>query len=329
MLSLLLDAARDESPHKTALVSANEAYTYDDLWSITQRLAAAFLRRGVRPGDRVAFLLSNCLEIVACYYACFKVGAVAVPLNIRFGPELLRYTLNHSGARILISEPERFTPVAAIRASLTGVEQYYLLSCHSEFEGTASFDELLSGASSGVQDPGLDEISPAAIYYTSGTTGRPKGVVHTHGSLGRATKNQIEEIRISADDKTLILLPVCYLIGFGSQVLPFLSRGASCVLLPYFEPELALRAIETHQPTKIYGFPTLYQALVSYPNASRYNLRSLNFCFSAGEAIPVAIQQQFRQTFGLEITEGCGMTELQIYSMNPPYDQKKAGSIGR
>lgn len=125
------------------------------------------------------------------------------------------------------------------------------------------------------------------------------------------------------------MFPVCYLIGFGSQALTFHSCGATSILLRYFEPQLALRAIHTYKPTKTYGFPKLYNDLVNYPDAGQYDLRSLDFCFSAGEAIAVAIQQRFQRIFGVEITEGCGMTELQIYSMNPPSDKKKVGSIGK
>jgi long-chain acyl-CoA synthetase len=160
-------------------------------------------------------------------------------------------------------------------------------------------------------------------------TGLPKAVVHSHASLAQATQIQIDQIAISSEDRTLIMFPICYLIGFGSQILPFHRSGASCILLPHFEPRLALETIQTYKPTKTYGFPQLYNDLVNYPEAGRYDIRSLNFCFSAGEAVPVAIQQRFKRIFGVEITEGCGMTELQIYSMNPPYGQKKTGSIGQ
>jgi long-chain acyl-CoA synthetase len=125
------------------------------------------------------------------------------------------------------------------------------------------------------------------------------------------------------------MFPICYLIGFGSQILPFHKSGATCILMPHFEPTLALEAIQNYQPTKTYGFPKLYNDLVNCPDAGQYSVRSLSFCFSAGEAIPVAVQERFNRIFGLDITEGCGMTELQIYSMNPPYGKKTIGSIGR
>jgi long-chain acyl-CoA synthetase len=329
MLNLLLDNTSAKFSHNVALIFEDKTYTYADLCSLTQGLALSLRRQGINPGDRIAFLLPNCLQIVLCYYACFKIGAIAVPLNVRFRSELLKHVLNHSGARLLISEPELFAQIETIRPSLPEVELYYLTSGHWQFQGVRPFDELLTVTSEPNSLPTLNENSAAAIYYTSGTTGLPKAVIHSYAGLARATQIQIDQMAISSNDRTLILFPVCYLIGFGSQILPFHSCGAVCILLPYFDPRLALEAIQTHQPTKTYGFPQLYNDIINCPKADRYNIRSLNFCFSAGEAIPVAIQKRFKEIFDIEITEGCGMTELQIYTMNPPYDQKKIGSIGR
>lgn len=329
MLNLLLDNISARLPDKVALIFEQKTYTYRELCKLTRSLAASLLQRGISPGDRVAFLLPNCLEIVLCYYACFKIDAIAVPLNIRFQTELLKYGINHSGARVLVSEPGLFTKVEKIRPSLAGVEQYYLTSRSSEFNDVRRFDELLNATYESDQLPLMEENSAAAIYYTSGTTGLPKAVIHTHASLTQATQMQIDQIGIVPEDRTLIMFPICYLIGFGSQVLPFHSSGATCVLMPYFEPRPALEAIQTFKPTKTYGFPKLYNDLVNCPEAGQYSVRSLRFCFSAGEAIPVAVQERFHRIFGVEITEGCGMTELQIYSMNPPYGEKTIGSIGR
>ena len=329
MLNALLENVSAKYPLRVALIFRDQSYTFADLSRLTQSVAASLWQRGINPGDRVAFLLRNSLEIVLAYYACFKIGAIAVPLNIRFQAELLKYSLTHSGARVLISEPELFTRIEGIRASLPEVEQYYLTSGHSTFVAVRPFADLLKITLEQDLLPVLKENSGAAIYYTSGTTGLPKAVVHSHGSLTRATQIQINQVEISSDDRTLIMFPICYLIGFGSQILPFHSCGAACVLLPEFEPRLVLEAIQTYRPTKTYGFPQLYNGLVSCPEAGQYNARSLEFCFSAGEAIPVAIQERFKRIFGLEITEGCGMTELQIYCMNPPYSEKKMGSIGK
>src|SRR3984893_3767449 len=328
MLNLLLDNVSAKLPNRVALVFENKTYTYAELCNLTRSLAASLLQRGINPGDRIAFLLPNCLEIVLSYYACFKIAAITVPLNIRFDIELLKYSLNHSGARVLISAPELFEKIEKVRSSLPGIEQYYITSRHSDFVGVTPFDELLKATFDLECSPVFEE-SAAAIYYTSGTTGLPKAVIHSHASLTRATQMQIDQIAISSDDRTLIMFPICYLIGFGSQILPFHSSGAACILLPYFEPRMALEVIQAYKPTKTYGFPMLYNELVNCPEASQYSVRSVNSGSSAGEAIPVAHQERFNGIFGVEITEGCGMTELQIYSMNPPYGKKKAGSIGK
>jgi long-chain acyl-CoA synthetase len=119
---------------------------------------------------------------VLCYYACFKIGAIAVPLNIRFQAELLKYGLTHSGARVLTSEPELFAKIEKIRPSLAGVEQYYLTSRQSEFGGVGPFDELLSATFDSDRLPVFEESCAAAIYYTSGTIGLLKAVIHSDAS---------------------------------------------------------------------------------------------------------------------------------------------------
>lgn len=329
MLNKILDQTCDHVPDNIALRFENKTYTYTQIHDLVQRLATSFLDLGIQKGDRVAFLLPNCLEILLCYYACFEVGAIAVPLNIRFPAEILKYAISHSEARILISEPKLFGAIEKNRALIPKVEQYYLIDHHTDFEQVSNFNDLLKHEPNTNNRPAVAETNAATIFYTSGTTGKPKGVIHTHYSLKQATNNQIKQIGISSQDSTLIMFPICYLIGFGSQVLPFHACGATCTLLASFEPKLILESIQTYKSTKIYGFPKLYNDLVSHPDAQQYNLHSLNFCFSAGEAIPIAIQQQFKHIFGVEIIEGCGMTELQIYSMNLLYSLKKIGSIGQ
>src|ERR1700732_1771925 len=161
MLNLLLNEVSAKYPDKVALIFEQKTYTYADLCQLTQSLAASLAERGISSGDRVAFLLPNCLEIVLCYYACFKIGAIAVPLNIRFQTELLKYGINHSGARVLVSEPGLFTKVEKIRPSLAGVEQYYLTSRSSEFNDVRRFDELLNATYESDHLPLMEENSAA------------------------------------------------------------------------------------------------------------------------------------------------------------------------
>ncbi|UFP92802.1 AMP-binding protein [Gloeobacter morelensis MG652769] len=284
-----MDKAGTRLQSKTALVFGEESYTYEQLDKLVDGLATALLKWNVQAGDRVAFLMPNCPEIVLCYYACFKIGAVAVPINIRFGADLVRYVVNHSGAQVLIAEPCLYGQYQQATAAQPLPAQVHL----TQSLGAQGWIAHLAVEGPPPAWPDLAADHPAAIFYTSGTTGQPKGVLHTRRSLEQATINQIRQIGIDAQDSTLVMLPVCYLIGFGSQVLPFHAVGATCVLLPHFEPAQALQAMETYRTTKIYGFPGLYNELVNTPEAVHHDLRALQFCFSAGEATPVVLQERF------------------------------------
>src|SRR5260370_42544384 len=135
MLDSLLDDASANFPQNVALIFEGKSFTYAELCALTHRLAAGLVEEGIEPGNRIAFLLPNCLEIVLCYYACFKIGAIAVPLNVRFPAELLQYAINHSAARVLVSEPNLFSRIEKIRPSLPEVKHYSLTARCDDFAG--------------------------------------------------------------------------------------------------------------------------------------------------------------------------------------------------
>ncbi|WP_454785198.1 class I adenylate-forming enzyme family protein [Legionella sp. WA2024007413] len=325
-LSTLLGKSAEQFPENIALIVDQRCYSYQQLNELTIPLAASLLKRGISQGERVAFLLPNCIEIILCYYACFSIGAIAVPVNIRFNNELIHYVLEHSNARIFITSPEYYNQLD--EKILKVIKECYLTFKSDNYPGVQDFQQLLSSATASPVNMEIGLKKNALLFFTSGTTGLPKAVVHSHQSLYQGTRNQITQIKINHEDKTLVMFPVCYLIGLGSQILPFHAVGATVVLLPEFHPENALAKLQAHQITKIYGFPKLYLELINHVESSDFKINTLNFCFSGGDATPVSLQERFKELFNIEITEGCGMSELQIYAMNPPYGAKKTGSIG-
>ncbi|CAM2791470.1 acyl CoA synthetase, long chain fatty acid:CoA ligase [Legionella steigerwaltii] len=328
-LNTLLAKSAEQFPDKIALIIDQQSYTYKKLYELTHHLAVSFLAKGISQGDRVAFLLPNSIEIVLCYYACFMIGAIAVPVNIQFNNELIHYVLEQSKARIFITTSDYYKQLLNDKKILKEIDECYLTSESTNYSGVKSFQELLlSRATSTIPNITIESKEPALIFFTSGTTGLPKVVVHSHYSLSQGTGNQIRQIQINHTDQTLVMFPVCYLIGLGSQILPFHAVGATVVLLPSFSPEDALAKLHSYGITKIYGFPKLYLELINHAESLGYEINTLDFCFSAGDATPVSLQKKFNLLFHAEITEGCGMSELQIYSMNPPYGKKKTGSIG-
>lgn len=328
-LQSIVRQARTRHPDRVALIAGDRRWTYREFDEITDRIGAALLLRGIRPGDRVALHFSNGPEIVFGYYACFKIGAVAVPLNIRLkGPEL-EYILNHCGVRLFLGHADLFAEVQAVRTRLRSVEGYFLAGDRSVFPETAPFDDLAEQPTAGIDVQRMPEAAIAAILYTSGTTARPKGVTHSHGTLEQLSADATARIGRDRDRVFGCFVPLCHMSGFGLQMLPAVSAGATLLIIPRFEPEAVLRALAEHRASVIAGLPPMYNALVHCSTAAGEDLDSLEVCMAGGDAVPTELQRQFKARFGKAITERHGMTEVCPCFWNPGRDPEKVGSMGQ
>jgi long-chain acyl-CoA synthetase len=322
-----LRRSRQADPHHIALIAGERRWSYGELDEASDRVAASLGRLGIQAGDRIALQLCNCPELVIAYYACFKLGAISVPVNNRFARAELEYTLNHAACRVCISQSDLYANVESIRPALKTLEHYFLLNA-TDSPATRPFAELSDHPANGVIFPAVPDAAPAAILYTSGTTSRPKGVTHTHHSLSATANYHGRHIDMQSDDIICVVPPLCHIFGFAMQMVAGILAGARLVLIPRFDPEAVLQAIEEHQATRIVGLPTMFQALVDHPRARQFSLRSLRTCIGGGDAVPVALQERFRDTFGGTILEGCGMTEVIPFTLNLP-NAHRVGSIGR
>jgi long-chain acyl-CoA synthetase len=316
-------------PEKSALIAGDQTWSYARLDAVTDQIAARLLEDGVRPGDRVALHFCNCPELVQSYYACFKIGAIAVPLNVRLkGPEL-EYILNHSGARLYLGQHDLFPEVQSVRSGLSQIERFYLTEEYANFPDVRPFNELTTSEAARVDLPIISPDIVAAILYTSGTTAWPRGVTHTQRTLERKIAFQTENAKLDGTDVVAAAASMCHIAAFAVQMLPTLDVGATLLLISRFEPEAVLRAMEQHRVTQFFGLPTMYRALLHSPDASSADLRTLRWCLAGGDAVPTELQRRFTEVFGVELSEGCGMTELVPYCINRPGDERQEGSIGR
>jgi long-chain acyl-CoA synthetase len=319
--------ARVRHPEKHALIFGQRRWTYEQFDDITDRIGAALLRRGIQPGDRVALHFTNSAEMVFGYYACFKIGAVAVPLNIRLkGPEL-EYILNHCGVRLFLGQADLFAEIQAVRASLRSVESFFLSGDRSAFPGTAPFAELAERPAAGVPLPPVAGDAIAAILYTSGTTARPKGVTHSHATLALLSADCSTKLGLSGEQLFGCFVPLCHMSGFGIQMLAAFYLGATLLVIPGLEPEAALRALAEQQANVIFGLPAMLNAMVQSPRAAATSF--LQVCLAGGDAVSTELQRQFKERFGVEIHELHGMTEVCPCFVNLTGDPKKIGSIGQ
>ena len=312
-------------PEKTALIFGENAWTYAEVDTLTDRLAADLLAQGLEPGDRVALHMNNCPELVFGYYGCFKAGAIAVPINARLGPSEIEYLLQHSEARFYVGQPDLYQQVLPIRPHLPQLQQCYVTG-ESQPPDTGSFHDLLTAPSGTIELPAVEPGQVAAILYTSGTTARPKGVTHTHETLHYMT-GLVEQMGMSRDRVVAVLTPMTHMAAFMCIMLSALTVGATLVLPTASDPQTILGTLERHRCTLTFAMPVQCQALVACQTATPYDIRADMRFLAAGDSVPTALQEQFTRAFSLPLHELLGMTEIAPITWNPP-GKIRTGSIG-
>jgi long-chain acyl-CoA synthetase len=320
----LQEAAR-AFPDRPWLRFADASWSYAEGDALTETIAHGLVQRGVRPGDRVALLFPNSAELVFCYFACFKIGAVAVPLNTRFQASELVYALDHSGASILIGQSDLIAPIMELRDQTAGLN--LILVAGAALPATESYSALTQAKP--VELPPVWDEQLAVLLYTSGTTSRPKGVMHSHATLSRQNQNYLAVLGPAAYARSLIFLPLCHIAGFSLLLLPTTAAGGTVTIQPGFDPEAVLRVIGENRITFTGGLPVMINALVNYPQAEKYDLTSLHLFMGGGDCVPMELQLRFQKLFGVALDELCGMTEV-LYC-NQPFNlgQRRPGSIGK
>ncbi len=322
----LLRNALRTVPDQPALHVGDQSWTYRQLDDLSSRLAAALLAEGIRPGDRLAFFLPNCAEIVLSYLACFKAGIVAVPLNYRYLAPQIDYALENSRSAALVLHAERLDELRRSERAGQLKHIYAAGGTSAEFQ---SFDRLLEHPEPRTL-PLPQPTDLAFIMYTSGTTAYPKGVMHTHAGVGHMVVNRLATVPLLPSEVSLVSLSIAHIAGLTGQVLTTLNVGGKVVLLKQFEPAAFYAELRRHPDTTfLEQLPAALSAMVHFPGAKRADYSALRLCISGGDKVPLPLHKAFRELTGVEVTEVCGMTEAMDYTINPPFGPKKLGSVGQ
>ncbi|MBO1754571.1 long-chain fatty acid--CoA ligase [Allobranchiibius sp. CTAmp26] len=290
------------TPDRPALVQDGRAATYAELHRASTRLAHGLSDRGITRGDRVAFLGLNSVEMVLAMFATAKLGGVFVPVNTRLATPELAYVLSHSGARLLLVEDALAAGVAAPEIGELALDVVPFAR-----NGGGGLDAL-RGPDAGEIDEviALDDLF--MIQYTSGTSGRPKGVMLTHGNVVWNVYNLLVDIDLGSDEVALVTAPLFHTAALNQVLFPTILKGGTALLEARFDPVAAIDTIERERVTLLFGVTSMYLALASAPRFREADLASLHLALSGGAPIPESLLHTWLDR-GLMIVQGYGLTE--------------------
>ncbi len=322
-------------PDKRAVVFEDKALTFQELNQRVNQLANTLTAMGVKKGDRVAVLAFNCIEYIEIYFGIAKCGAIASLLNFMLQPAELDYVINYCGAKVLILQSDFLDAIEPIRDNLC-VEKYIVL--HGKGDGMEPYEELIQKGST--REPGVP-LSPqddTFIFYTGGTTGRPKGVVLTHANLIANSVNCAIEARYKHGYSYLVTTPIFHLAA-GANVFFAMFMGSKMVITKSFEPEEVLQLTERERISNVLLVPTMVNAVLQVPNFNKYDMSSMEIITYGAASMPIEVLRQGLERFPCGFLQYFGQTESgPCLTVLPPEDHhldgeerwvKKLGSAGR
>lgn len=322
-----------------AFVYGPQRITFSQFNARVNSLIHALRSSGVKKGDGIGILSWNCLEYVDVYGAAMKGGFIASPFSPRLNREEIEYLINYSEANTLFVGLELVETVSSLRSRLPRIKHY--ISLEGSAPDMIPHDELLAMHPPDEPDTDVHRDDPYLIFYTSGTTGVPRGSLYTHRRKLDNTRIKALEIGVKADDKHIMVLPFFH-IGGDSQVWPFFLIGGCNVIMPQrsFDPGATLRTIQDEKATDIQIVPTQLVAMLAREDLNQYDLSSLKRIYYAASPMPVALLRRGLETFGPIFAQGYGQTESgpQICSLpreahqvldRPVVEQEVLGSCGQ
>lgn len=332
-------------------------YTNAEMNRTANQLGNALKGLGVGRGDRVAIQMPNNPAVISSFPAVYKIGGVVVPLSPLLRPDQAAYMYRDSGARAVVTNSDFVERVLEAKKQTPDLE--HIIVVDRDVPGTVSYSNVMSGSSDELKIEDMDNDDVAALIYTAGTTGQPKGVMHTHYSLymnalsfyeyvlihrsltlqaysrafdPRTLRTEESRYKVSGVNREMVSLAVLPLshsfgIAFGNTG-NFV--GGKTIMLRWWNVEEALKAIQTFRVTQMAAVPTMYVQILDFPELDRYDLSSLDDCQCGAAPLPVEVARRWRERFGVDIREGWGLTESGAITTGQPGDlPPRYGSIGK
>lgn len=302
-----LKQAVSSHPNTRAVVCGSNNLKFAELSDRVNRLSSALANLGIRRGDRVAVLSLNCHRFLEMYYGVPQLGAAIVPINYRLPAHEVQYILEHSGSRAIAVDDTMRPLIEGIRPRLSQVEHFISIG-DTTVDGFVPYETLLESGSPSFEGPQIDPSELMGLFYTSGTTGEPKGVMLTHANVESNVRHSMSVYQYRADDIYLHAAPMFHLAD-GAAVFVHTARAGTQVLIPRFDPTLVLEAVQRERVTLVLLVPTMINFMLHHPELNRYDLSSIRHITYGASPIAPEVLKRAMETFGCEFGQGYGLTE--------------------
>ncbi|PLR83594.1 fatty acid--CoA ligase [Bacillus sp. V33-4] len=326
----IFDLTVKKYPHKEAIydVRKNLRYTYQQWSKKVNQLANALLNEGVKKGDRVSTFLFNTEELATAFFACAKIGAIFNPINFRLTAEEVDYIMRDAEPTVVLFEQALADVVAAIEERFSTVSFWFIDEETPDY--AASYHEKVSSAADTDVDSKVHEDDLYAIMYTSGTTGRPKGVLHRHRDMVEQSLIVIGSTKLEKQDNGLVTAPMFHCAELHCAFLPRVHVGARNIILHHFEPNKVLQLIDQEKVTKFFAAPTMWNMLLQ-EDLSQYDITSLTLGLYGAAPMAPALVHACHDQLRIKLVQAYGMTEMgpAITFLSAEDQLMKAGSAGQ
>lgn len=336
-LTELFEQSVKDHAFKTAITFYDKTWSYKDVYTISEQLAAAIHSLQFKKGDRLAVMLPNTPHYLFSLFSTLRLGGIGVQVNPMYVEREIEHILNDSGAEYMVVHDKLYERVKQVQ-SQTKLKHIIVVSLDGEkielADGDFHFDECIDREA---PLPPRVNINPdedvAILQYTGGTTGVSKGVMLTHRNL-IANTEQLHDFMFKTVDKPdnpkiMGVLPMFHIYGLTFNVFLGLKAGCNIVILPRFNVQEVLETVKREKPFQFSGVPTMYIALNSHPELEKYGFDEVPYYFSGGSSMPVEQLNLFEKRTGCIFCEGYGLSETSPTThYNPPFQERRAGSIG-
>lgn len=332
-LTRFLEEAVERYGERPVMTFREREISYGELLEKSERLAGAFAQSGITKGDRVALMLPNCPEYVVSFFAVARIGAVVTQVNPIYVGRELKHILDDSGAETIVVHGSAYPKVVAVRDD-TRLERVIVAGEGVDPEGSdPAFERFLEAASGPAPEVEIDPAEDlAAIQYTGGTTGVPKGAMLTHRNLLSSIEENMnllaEDPRELEGGKAVAVAPFFHIFGTTVVLLTSVRYGMNMLLVPRFRVEAMVELIKRERPAMLAGVATIFAALHAYPDMESCGLDEVLLYVSGGAAVPVGLRQSFERRVGRTIYEGWGLSEGAPVTVNTYLRGPVPGSIG-